>query len=108
MSKLTQNDPIRVNQRKNTAARQVGLNAKCPCGESRPEALVVGSDPAICYECRKKQLGQSTIEDHHYAGAANSEITVPIKANCHRAELSVAQMDWPKPTLQNPDKSPLL
>ena len=31
-----------------------------------------------------------------------------MPVNDHRAELSVAQHDWPKQTLQNPDGSPLL
>lgn len=108
MNKLPQNDPIRASQRKNTAARRVGVNAKCPCGELRPEALITGTIPIVCYECQKHQRGQTTFEDHHYAGKANSPLTLPIPANDHRAELSVSQMDWPKQTLQNPDKSPLL
>jgi hypothetical protein len=33
---------------------------------------------------------------------------VAVPANDHRAELSVAQYDWPKATLENPHGSPLL
>jgi hypothetical protein len=31
-----------------------------------------------------------------------------VPVNDHRAELSAAQYDWPKDTLQNPDGCPLL
>ena len=101
-------DPIRANARNNAAARRVGLNAKCACGESRPEALITGSDPMICAECWRKQREQSTLDDHHFAGASNSPMTIPIPVNDHRADLSVAQYDWPKQTLENPDRSPFL
>ena len=43
------------------------------------------------------------MDDHHPAGRANSPLTVPIPVNDHRAELSVAQLDWPTETLENPD-----
>ncbi|MGB9242164.1 MAG: hypothetical protein WCC03_02345, partial [Candidatus Acidiferrales bacterium] len=35
-------------------------------------------------------------------------MTIAIPVNDHRAELSTAQHDWPKETLENPDRSPLL
>jgi hypothetical protein len=44
---------------------------------------------------------------HHVAGRANSPITVPVPVNDHRAELTRAQEDWPKPTRENPKRSPL-
>ena len=47
-------------------------------------------------------------DDHHPAGRANSPITIPVPVNDHRAELSPAQYDWPKSTLENPTGSPLL
>jgi hypothetical protein len=50
----------------------------------------------------------STRDNHHVAMKANSPITVPILVNDHRAELSVAQHDWPKATRENPHGSPLL
>jgi hypothetical protein len=100
---MSQRDPIRVHQRKAAAARRVGAGAKCACGEARPEALIPGSVPIVCAECQRAQKGLSTTDDHHIAGKANSPLTVPISVNDHRAELSVAQHDWPTETLENPD-----
>lgn len=48
------------------------------------------------------------IDRHHVDGRANSPITVPVTVNDHRAELTVAQRDWPQETLENPNRSPLL
>lgn len=49
------------------------------------------------------------MDDHHVFGKANDPTTiVTVPANDHRAELSVAQQDWPKKTPENPDGSPLL
>ncbi len=101
-------DPIRAYQREQTAARRVGEGARCKCGENRPNALVPGSNPMICAECQREQLGQSTQDQHHPAGEANDPTTAGIPANDHRALLSVAQYDWTKNTLENPDGSPLL
>ena len=106
--KLPQNDSISAYQRKATAARRVGAGALCACGESRPEALITGSDPTICAECQRKKKGQTIMDDHHPAGKANNPATVTVPVNDHRAELSVAQHDWPKQTRENPDGSPLL
>jgi hypothetical protein len=52
--------------------------------------------------------GKSIFDNHHPAGEANNPATIPIPVNDHRAELNVAQYDWPKQTLENPDGSPLL
>ncbi len=102
------NDPIRKHARKNASTRRVGVKAKCACGEARPEALIPGSIPKVCGECQRRQRGQTTVDSHHFAGKSNSPITVPIPVNDHRAELSVAQMDWPKGTQENPERSPLI
>lgn len=48
------------------------------------------------------------MDNHHIAGKANSPITTSLPANDHQARLSVAQQDWPKETLENPDGCPLL
>jgi hypothetical protein len=45
---------------------------------------------------------------HHVAGKSNHCLTIPIPVNDHRAILSEAQYEWPKATLENPDRSPLL
>ena len=101
-------DPISEYARKNTAARRVG-NGKCTkCGESRPHALIAGSEPMICAACKRVQLGKSPFDLHHVAGAANDPTTLAIPVNDHRAELSTAQYLWPKQTLENCDASPLL
>ena len=101
-------DEIAAYQREAVAERRVGEGAQCACGESRPEALIAESAPIRCIECNRKLLGQATVDDHHPAGKANSPITTPVPANDHCAELTVAQQDWPKKTLENPDGSPLL
>ena len=105
---LPPNHPIDAYQRKATAARRIGADAHCACGEARPEALITGSDPTICAECQRKKRGQTIMDDHHPAGKANNPATVPVPANDHRAELSVAQHDWPEQTRENADGSPLL
>ena len=109
MKKPPQRDPIRAHQRAVTAARCVGVGAKCTrCGETRPKALIPGSDPKICAECQRKEKGHKTMDDHHFAASANNPLTVPVPTNDHRAELTVAQDDWPRDTRDNPDGSPLL
>ena len=102
-------DPIAAEQRKSVAARRFGPNAQCHvCGESRPEALIAGSNPVICAGCDRKQRGKTALDNHHVAGKSNSPVTIPIPVNDHRASLSVAQYDWPRETRENPDGSPLL
>ena len=81
---------------------------KCACGEDRPEALIRDSNPMICVACQRKQRGQTTFDLHHPAADANSPTKTPIWVNDHVAVLNVAQHDWPKTTLENPDRSPLL
>jgi hypothetical protein len=106
--KLPIRDPIAAHQRKAVAVRRVGLDAQCACGESRPEALLSGRNPAICAACDRTQRGKTTLDRHHVAGKSNSPVTIPIPANDHRARLSADQHDWPRQTLENPNGSPLL
>jgi len=108
MTRQPQRDPIAAYQRKVKAARRIGAGKKCACGEARPEALIAGSDPMICAACQRKKRGQPTMDNHHVAAKANSPDTMPVPVNDHRAELSVAQADWPKETLQNSERCPLL
>lgn len=106
--KLPQRDPIGKYQRKATVVRRVGAESQCACGEKRPEALIAGTNPTICAACERKKLGRKTFDDHHVPGKRNSPVMIPVPVNDHRAELSVAQSDWPKKTRENPDASPLL
>ena len=101
-------DPIAAFQREAVAERRVGEAAKCLCGESRPEALIEGSNPAICFRCDRKKNGKTTLDEHHVAGKSNSPVTIPVSVNDHRARLSADQYDWPKQTRKNPVGSPLL
>lgn len=104
-----QPDPIRKFQREAKAARRAGKNTRCvECGEARLKALVKGSKPTCCAKCNRKMKGQTTMDKHHPAGRANSKVTVTIPVNDHRAVLSVAQYDWPKATLENPEGCPLI
>src|SRR6185312_2651678 len=92
------NEPIKTYVRKQSAKRRVGENAKCDCGETRPEALKA---KIICEECDRKAQGKTSSDDHHVGGRNNSSVTVGVPANDHRAELSTAQYDWPRRTLEN-------
>jgi hypothetical protein len=106
--KLPIRDPIAAHQRKAIAARRFGQDAQCACGESRPEALILNSSPIKCYECDRKKHGKATVDWHHVAGKSNSPITIPVPVNDHRARLSADQYDWPRKTLENPKRSPVL
>jgi hypothetical protein len=104
----SESDPIRKYQRKAITARRAGKNTRCGCGEARLEALVTGSKPTCCAECKRRMKGHAIMDNHHVAGRANSQVTVPIPVNDHRTVLSVAQYDWPRTTLENPQGCPLL
>ena len=101
-------DPIAAYARREAAARRVGRNAKCICGEQRPNALIAGSRPVTSIDCKRKKSGKTTMERHHVAGRSNSPVTIPIPANDHKSRLSEDQYDWPRKTLENPSGSPLL
>lgn len=101
-------DPIKVAARHAGAQRRIGEGSVCTCGEKGPEALIEGRKPNVCYECDAKRRGKSTLEAHHVAGRANDPTMIEVPTNDHRAELSVDQYDWPRRTLENPDRSPLL
>lgn len=106
--KVPPDDPTCAYARNATAARRVGENAQCACGEGRPEALLAGSNPTICAACARKKRGYATVDNHHVSGEANSPATIPVPVGDHRAVLSVAQYNWPRQTLENPDGCPLL
>jgi hypothetical protein len=102
-------DPEAAWVRKATAARRVGVNAKCcECDETRPEALIRNSKPTMCHECKRKEEGKTIVDNHHPFAKANSPVTIPTPVNDHCADLSVAQYDWPKKTRENPEGSPFL
>lgn len=108
MAKRLVTDPIRSDARKEKARRRAAGRTCERCGENRPEALVLRSQPVTCEECRRKGRGLHPHDAHHVAGKSNSALTIDIPANDHRARLSVDQLEWPKTTLQNPDGSPLI
>src|SRR6059036_3040653 len=105
--KLPQRDAGAAYVRKSVAIRRVGVNRICECGETRPEAFETKNKPIMCAACNRKKGRKTIMDDHHIAGKANSPITIGIPVNDHRAELTVAQQDWPRETLENPDGSPL-
>jgi hypothetical protein len=107
LKKPPQRDPEAAYVRKVIAARRIGCR-KCACGEERPEALIRDSNPMICVACQRQQRGQIMFDIHHPGADANSRIKIPIWVNDHSAVLNVLQYDWPKTTLENPDRSPLL
>lgn len=105
----SQPDATRKFQREAITARRAGKNTRCTsCDETRLEALVTGSKPTRCAECTRKMRGQTIMDKHHVAGRANSPVIAKIRANDHRALLSVAQRDLPCATLENPEGCPLL
>jgi hypothetical protein len=109
MKKPPLHDPEGAAKRAAIARRRVGEGARCACGETRPLALVPRSSPIICAKCQRQQKGQTVMDNHHPFGKANDpKIIIPAPVNDHRAYLNEAQHDWPKPTLENPDGSPLL
>jgi hypothetical protein len=106
--KIPSHNPRAEHCRKILAARRIGKNAECSCGETRPEALSRKKGKVMCAACVRKSRGHSEFDGHHVFGEANSEFTMLIPVNDHRADLSGPQNAWPANTLQNPDKSPLL
>jgi hypothetical protein len=75
----------------------------CPaCG-----ALEVLTRRAVCYECDCRARGASEIEDHHILGIVNSDDTVPVPVNMHRA-LTRSMAVWPESLRSNPEHDPLI
>ena len=105
---MSHDDPIGAAKRRSVARRRIGAGKKCACGESRPLALIAGSDPIICIECNARKNGRTIWEEHHPARRANDDHTVRFRANDHQAELTEAQQEWPKTTRENQDRDPLL
>lgn len=100
-------DPVGHATRRAVARQRIGAGARCACGESCVEKLVVGTNPIICHECQRRNRGQTPIDRHHLAGKANDPVTVPVPTNDHVAVLSEYQRDWPRETLENPAGCPL-
>ncbi len=105
---LPECDAIGAYARNAAAARRVGVGAQCACGEARPLALERHGKTIICGECEREKEGKAKEDLHHVAGRANDKTTMPAPLNDHRAELSAAQYNWPKQTLENSDGSPFL
>ena len=109
MPKPPKRDPLGAFHREALAERRLGNQKECAsCGETRALALEQNTNPRLCTECRREKQGQTIFDDHHIAGQANSDVTTPIPANQHRAQLSEDQKDWPRKTLENRDGDPLL
>jgi hypothetical protein len=75
-----QRDPIAAYQREVIAERR-SAGKECACGESRPVALIPGSDPTICAKCDRERKGENPMDEHHVPGQANSPETVPTPVN---------------------------
>lgn len=108
MKKKLPRDPIAAFERETRAERRVGEDSRCKCGEQRPLALIRGSKPTICAACQREQLGKSSLDNHHPAGAANDPTTVPVPTNDHRAILSLQQYEWSELVWKNPSGSPVI
>ncbi len=77
------------------------------CNERDPFALVGFHPEVLCYEHDRVANGLNPIEADHRAGQRNDPMTLMIPGNDHRV-LSDMQIDWPRETLHNPNKSPLI
>lgn len=109
MKPKSSRDSIAAFEREARAARRIGQGKRCSaCGDDRPLALIPGSNPTICANCRREKVGHSSLDDHHPAGKANHPATVRIPASDHRADLSPKQYEWPQETWKNPSGSPVL
>jgi hypothetical protein len=106
--KVKQRNPEAAYTRDAIAKRRNGVGAKCKCGEIRAQALIREKNRVICHACKRKEKAITPQDNHHFAMKANSPVTVSIPVNDHRAELNVAQHDWPKQTRENPTGSPLI
>jgi hypothetical protein len=106
MRRIPKRDPSGAFVRDAMAKRRIG-EKKCACQETRPRAFA-GRKSKRCTKCERKWRGQKITDEHHVAGKANDPITIPLPVNDHLARLNVDQMDWPKETLENPNRSPLL
>jgi hypothetical protein len=106
--KIPPRDPWSAYRREVVAERRIGKGRKCICGESRPEALIPGTNPVSCAKCDRIRRRRTTNDDHHPFGRANNPLTLSLPVNDHRADLSAAQNDWPRKTLANEHGSPLL
>lgn len=101
-------EPIRNDARRVRRVRRLGKGAICGrCGERDARALVVGTNPILCYQCLAAARGRPAMEEHHLAGRRNSTFTVMVPGNDHRV-LNEMQKRWPRKTLRNPHRSQLL
>jgi hypothetical protein len=100
-------DPGGAYRRGVVAARRVAFG-QCACGESRPEALIGGTNPVQCEACKRTRRGAKPVDQHHFAGRSNDPFTIAVPINDHRAFLTPAQRCWPRLTLRNHLGSPLL
>jgi len=109
MRKPPLRDPEGAAKRAAIARRRGGEGARCACGETRPLALIPGTNPTICADCQRQKKGHTIMDNHHPFGEVNDpKTTIPVPVNDHRAVLNEAQRDWPQRTRENPDGSPLL
>ena len=105
---VVRRDPIAAHARSSVAQREVGTDASCTCGETRPRALQRHTSGFTCALCTRCAEGKAPHDKHHISGKANSHVIILVPVNDHRAQISVNQYNWPKRTLENADGSPLL
>jgi hypothetical protein len=108
MNRWKPKDPLRAAARRSRARRLIGRNARCACGETRPEALIQGMKPMRCTACQRRRNGQAETDEHHVASKNNHPLTVTVPVNEHRAILTVMQMDWSKRMRENPSGCPIM
>ncbi|MGA8474036.1 MAG: hypothetical protein WB681_03120 [Candidatus Cybelea sp.] len=107
---MRERDQVASWLRTTRAQRRAGVDAVCAScsAERRPYALIHGRVPPCCFACDRIARRRDPFEDDHSFGQHNSDLTIRVPVNDHRAVLSVAQYQWPPETLQNPDGDPFL
>lgn len=108
MNRWKPKDPLKAATRRARAQRLAGKNARCACGEDRPEALIRRTKPIRCGACQRKRDGKATTDEHHVAGQNNHPLTVTVPTNEHWAVLTVMQSDWSKTMRENPNGCPIM
>ena len=108
MNRWKPKDPLKAATRRTRSRRLVGKDARCACGEARPEALIRGTKPMRCAACQRKREGKATTDEHHVAGQNNHPLTVTVPTNEHWAVLTVMQSDWSKTMRENPSGCPIM
>jgi hypothetical protein len=74
---------IEAAARRDFRSRLFPPGAACGCGVGNPQLLILGRNPAVCYECDRQRLTGSRFELHHIGGDGSVFVAL-LRANRHR------------------------